>query len=116
MKNYFSFHELVHTNSGIKNEPYLPDYKKNLSQLRDVLSVLRHFVGKPIRVNSGFRSEALNIHVKGAPNSYHLVGRAADISCSDSTMEVLDYWCKTFYDRGIFIEYINHVTYIHVAI
>ena len=114
MKNYFSFHELVHTNSGIKNEPYLPDYKKNLSHLSVVLSVLRHFVGKPIRVNSGFRSEELNIHVKGAPNSYHLVGRAADISCFDK--EQLAFWCENFYKKGVFIEYINHGTYIHVAI
>lgn len=116
MKNYFSIQELVHTNSGIKNEPYLPDYKKNLNQLRDVLSVLRHFVGRPIRVNSGFRSEELNIHVKGAPNSYHLVGRAADISCSQSDFASLSHWCTLFYKTGVFIECIHHGNYIHVAI
>ncbi len=42
------------------------------------LEVLRSFTG-PLRIVSGWRSAATNAAVHGAPNSQHLVGRAADI-------------------------------------
>src|SRR4051794_2701934 len=35
--------------------------------------------GRPMRIVSGYRSAATNRAVGGAPNSQHLVGRAADI-------------------------------------
>ena len=36
-----------------------------------------------IHVNSGFRSLALNKAIKGAPNSEHMYGKAADIVFAD---------------------------------
>ena len=36
---------------------------------------------EPIIINSGYRSEAVNKAVGGAPNSNHLTGCAADIRC-----------------------------------
>lgn len=44
------------------------------------LDLLRIRFGKPMTINSGWRSPAHNKAVKGSPNSPHLLGRAADIS------------------------------------
>lgn len=54
-----------------------------ISNLKDlcinVLQPLRNNIGKPIKVNSGFRCARLNKRVKGANKSHHLFGYAADI-------------------------------------
>ncbi|MDR1339018.1 MAG: peptidase M15 [Prevotellaceae bacterium] len=53
----------------------------NLQLLVDkVLQPVRDLYGKPIHVNSGYRSVKLNKEVRGAVNSQHIQGRAADIS------------------------------------
>jgi len=43
------------------------------------LQTLREAYGKPIHISSGYRCSTHNQAVGGAPNSYHLSGRAADI-------------------------------------
>jgi uncharacterized protein YcbK (DUF882 family) len=43
------------------------------------LQTIRDHVGKPIRVNSAFRSPAHNRAIGGASNSLHTLGLAADI-------------------------------------
>ena len=45
----------------------------------NVLQPLRDAYGHPLRVNSGYRSKALNKAIKGAANSQHTRGEAADI-------------------------------------
>lgn len=83
MGKYFTIEELCKSNTasarGIKNEPNLRQ-KQNLEDLiENILDPLREAYGKPIYVNSGFRSRALNIAVKGATKSEHLSGQAVDI-------------------------------------
>ena len=46
----------------------------------NVLDPLREAYGKPIKINSGYRSPALNKAMKGAANSHHMRGMAADIT------------------------------------
>jgi uncharacterized protein YcbK (DUF882 family) len=43
------------------------------------LQALRDEIGKPIRINSGYRSPAHNRAVGGASRSRHVIGDAADI-------------------------------------
>jgi uncharacterized protein YcbK (DUF882 family) len=50
------------------------------------LERLRTIVGKPIRIVSGYRSQATNQAVGGARNSQHLYGRAADIPLGVATL------------------------------
>ncbi|MGN1245099.1 MAG: D-Ala-D-Ala carboxypeptidase family metallohydrolase [Muribaculaceae bacterium] len=45
-----------------------------------VLDPLRESWGKPVKVNSGYRSAELNRKVGGAATSQHLRGEAADIT------------------------------------
>ena len=77
---YFTIKELTKTNTGLDNAPD-EQAIANLIQLVDnVLDPLRKLYGKPIRVNSGYRSEAVNKAVGGAKNSQHNYGFAADIT------------------------------------
>ena len=66
---------------------------------REVLEPLRQHVGKPIRINSGYRCPALNgsEQVQGLTNSQHLKGEAADIHL-DSVAEGRD-WFKWLMDN-----------------
>ena len=48
------------------------------------LETIRERVGRPLRITSGFRTFDHNFAIKGAPNSAHLRGFAADISASNS--------------------------------
>lgn len=54
--------------------------------LIDMLNVIREEFGKPVTVTSGTRCVKHNAEVKGATNSNHLTGHAADIRCADRSM------------------------------
>ena len=80
---YFNLSELTYSvtakERNIANNPDLSG-KENLYQLvKYVLDPLREAYGKPIRINSGYRSPELNALVGGAKRSYHLQGLAADL-------------------------------------
>ena len=80
---YFDLMELTHSDTAIAkkidNTP-TEEVKKNLENLvKYVLDPLREMYGKPIYVNSGYRSEALNKAVGGSKTSQHVLGMAADI-------------------------------------
>ena len=49
------------------------------SYLVTILDILRNKVGKPVYINSGYRTPARNKAVGGAKYSYHMRGMAADI-------------------------------------
>jgi uncharacterized protein YcbK (DUF882 family) len=49
-----------------------------------MLDEARDIAGMPFKINSGYRTEARNKAVKGSSGSSHLVGKAADIACTDS--------------------------------
>lgn len=83
MRN-FTIQELTASTTAaakkISNDP-TPEAAENLKLLVDkVLDPLRDAYGKPIRVNSGYRSPALNTAVKGSKTSQHVKGQAADIT------------------------------------
>ncbi len=63
----------------------------NLKKLATELQVIRDHYGKPIQINSGYRSPAHNEAVKGSSTSQHLEGKAADIVIAGvSPSEVAD--------------------------
>ncbi len=82
---HFTIKELCKTNKALPN---IPDkqVEANLVRLIDnVLDPLRELYGKPIRVNSGYRSPKVNEAVGGAKNSDHLYGFAADITAGSKS-------------------------------
>jgi len=65
-----------------------PDEKgsgsKMNEELLNMLDVARKNYGKPIKINSGYRTVNHNKKVGGKSGSSHLKGLAADISCNNS--------------------------------
>jgi len=84
---YFTREEFEKTShTGIDNRIYDSNILWNMTLLVDnVLDPIREAWGKAIRVNSGYRSPALNKKVGGASNSQHLTGQAADITVGSPT-------------------------------
>ena len=80
---YFIIEEL--TDSAVARQLHIdntPDKMciQNLQALVEhVLDPAREVLGKPIRVNSGYRCPRLNKCVGGVDNSQHTIGEAADI-------------------------------------
>ena len=53
--------------------------------LVSILDILRNQVGKPVYINSGYRTPTRNKEVDGAKYSYHMRGMAADIRINGMT-------------------------------
>lgn len=60
-------------------------YLPNVQKLADNLQVLRDHLGKPILINSGYRSAKYNKSVGGATASQHLTASAGDIRITGMT-------------------------------
>lgn len=85
MARYFTLGELCKSDTalarGISNTPQDQETIDRLHALMDeCLDKVREMWGKPIGVNSGYRSPELNRAVGGAKNSQHLRGEASDIT------------------------------------
>jgi zinc D-Ala-D-Ala carboxypeptidase len=69
----------VATRKGLDNTPDTTQTENLRALWLNVLEPLAACVGKPLRINSGFRSPEVNKEIGGAKNSQHMRGYAADI-------------------------------------
>lgn len=53
---------------------------ENVIKLSNQLQFLREYTGRPITINSAYRSPEHNAKVGGSKTSQHLLGKAADIT------------------------------------
>ncbi len=65
--------------------PMPPEVAANVKELAKNLEVIRATTGKPIKINSGYRSPAWNKKVGGVSGSQHQLGKAADIVINGMT-------------------------------
>lgn len=81
---YFTIEEMTKSSTakanGIDNTPSDEGVLKLQKLIEAVLDPLREWYGKPIRITSGYRCEALNKAVGGSDTSQHRLGEAADIT------------------------------------
>ena len=81
---HFTLEELSFSSTaqrlGIDNTPGPMDAAR-LLLLAEGLEKVRDLLGYPLHIDSGFRCAALNAAVRGAKNSAHLAGWAADFLC-----------------------------------
>lgn len=87
---YFTIEEMIKSSTAtakrIDNTPNQTVIDSLTKLIEAVLDPLREWYGKPIRVNSGYRCEALNEAVGSkAKKSQHLYGEAADITVGSKT-------------------------------
>lgn len=80
----FTLKEMLSTSTGLPNYPETWEQLENLQRLAAFLQSVRNIYGKPIIVNSAFRSKAVNEKAGGVKSSYHLKGLAADIRGTDA--------------------------------
>lgn len=96
------------------DSPDEPGSGFNMSEeLLSMLDIARKKFGKPIKINSGYRTIAHNKKVGGKPSSSHLKGLAADISCktSNDRFKLINVLIETGFNRiGV------AGTFIHVDI
>ena len=84
------------------------------AELVNVLEKIRRHFGKPVIVNSGYRTVTYNKSVGGATYSQHLYGMAADIVVRDvSPKEVAEYAEKLLPNKGGIGIYKN---FVHVDV
>jgi len=95
--------------SGKKIEPPF-SLKENIIMVAKELQKIRDEIGKPIRINSGWRTEEWNKAVGGSKTSYHLKGLAADIRVYIPQKELLVYIGRFTEFKGIGIS----SSFIHV--
>ena len=82
LSDHFSLEELTVTNTGLDNTPDAEE-RARLDTLAIFMEKVRAILGgRPITVNSAFRSEAVNEAVGGVPNSAHRLAYACDFTCS----------------------------------
>lgn len=66
-------------------------------RLIDLLENIRRLAGKPVHINSGYRSRAYNRTIKNAsPKSQHCEGKAADIRIEGVSPEKVAQYAECF--------------------
>ena len=114
----FSLEELTFSEiakrRGLNNNPP-PDALLNLSRLAIFLEDVRRVVGKPIMVNSGYRSPEVNSAAGGKPTSQHCKGLAADIRVAGMTPDEV---VKSILDAGLLYDQVirEFDSWTHVSI
>jgi hypothetical protein len=120
MAMYFTIEEMTNSliakQNGINNTP--DEYaKKNIEYLMDnCLDKIRKMWGKPIYINSGYRSIELNSAVGGAGDSQHLKGEAADITtgCTANNKILFEMICASDIEFDQLINE-NRYEWLHIS-
>ena len=103
------------TKLGINNSPDKAQLEAMKLVAEKCFEPLRLWYGKPIKVNSFFRSDLLNRAVKGSLTSQHKKGEAIDLDAgSKEENKKLFEWIK---DNLVFDQLLNEYNYswVHVS-
>lgn len=100
---------------GIQNIPTEAELHSMKMVAETCFEPTRAWYGKPIKVNSFFRSALLNEKVGGAKNSQHTKGEAIDMSggSKEENKKIFE-WCKA---NLVFDQLINEYDYswVHIS-
>lgn len=117
MKLNFKMSELIYSKTALKNQiynmPRLDELDNLLELIINVLQPIREQFESEVVINSGYRNQKLNTLVKGAKNSQHLKGQAADFTVKNHSIEEVINWVK---ENLVFDQLINEYDkWIHVS-
>lgn len=126
ISKHISYNEACFSNTalalGITNHPTDEQLERMKLLAENVFEPLREHFATPIRVNSFFRSSALNKAIGGSKTSQHMAnnGAAIDITCKRVTNKELGDWIKdnVQFDQLIFEQWDNDKNdyrWIHVS-
>lgn len=117
----FSMSELIYSETAIlKNINNMPDIN-SLDNLLELiifcLQPIRDKIGKPMIITSGYRCPEVNKLVKGAVNSQHLKGQAADFIIKGMTPQQIVFKIATMgieFDQCI-EEHSKNAHWVHIS-
>lgn len=82
LTQHFTLEEATTTSTGIPNQPATQEHSERILNTATNMEVVRAILGRnPIRINSWYRSPAVNKAVGGVSNSEHALGAAVDFTC-----------------------------------
>lgn len=119
ISKHISFTEATHSPTavklGINNNPDKAQLEAMQLVAEKCFEPLRIWYGKPIKVNSFFRSDLLNRAVKGSLTSQHKKGEAIDLDAGskEENKKLFD-WIKANLDFDQVINEYNY-SWVHVS-
>lgn len=121
----FTWSELQHSNSSAKygiSNVATGTARTNLLRQAQFLQIIRDWHGKPMSVNSGYRSPELNKKVGGVSNSSHMHGLATDVVFSGVSKGIENQFAfankiaSFLHEKGVnFDQIIAYDTFIHLS-
>ena len=103
------------TRNGINNTPDTATIERMKLVAEKCFEPLREWYGKPIRINSFYRSQSLNVKVGGSATSQHCKGEAIDISAGskEENKKLFDWLCANVEFDQCINEY--DFTWVHIS-
>jgi uncharacterized protein YcbK (DUF882 family) len=101
--------------NGINNNPDSVTFERMKLVANKCFEPLREWYGKPIRINSFYRSQLLNTKVGGSATSQHCKGEAIDISAGSKVenKKLFDWICANLDFDQCINEY--DFTWVHIS-
>ena len=99
ISKHITFEEATNSDTavrnGINNTPDTATLERMKLVAEKCFEPLREWYGKPIRINSFYRSQILNVKVGGSSSSQHCKGEAIDISAGNKVenKKLFDWVC-----------------------
>ena len=117
LSEHFTYEELtfsiIGARKGIDNTPSMIA-SSNLYRLAAFLEEVRKVIGKPMLVDSGYRSAALNAAVGSKESSQHRVGTACDFRVAGMSPKEV---CEVLKASNLqFDQLIQELTWVHISI
>lgn len=109
----FTWAEMTTTAQALDNTPSEQAQARLIALCAAVLDPLREALGRSVRVNSGFRSAAVNKAIGGSTTSQHMLGEAADIRVDGMTPQQLATFIAA--EKLPFDQLIWEPTWVHVS-
>ena len=101
--------------NGINNSPDSVTFERMKLVANKCFEPLREWYGKPIKINSFYRSQLLNTKVGGSATSQHCKGEAIDISAGNKVenKKLFDWICANLDFDQVINEY--DFTWVHIS-
>ena len=113
ISNYFTMKEATKTDTGLDNKVTAPEEAYNIILSASKLDLVRMILGKPVIVNSWYRSKKVNEKVGGVPTSQHALGQAIDIRVNGmKPIEIMD---KIKASGVSFDQLIVYKSFVHIS-
>lgn len=91
---HFTLAELTRTGTGLPNDPSPAQIEKLRALCVHILEPVRAHFNRPVKVNSGYRSPAVNAAVGSKPTSQHAKGEAVDFEIPGVSNTALARWVR----------------------